>query len=951
MADQFNYDVFLSHSSKDKPLVRPLAERLRADGLRVWFDERDINPGSHWQSKIEEGLEQSRVLVVCVSENGSTSDWVKLEVGTFRRRDPLNREGRIILLRLDEAEIKGLLGEYHYINWLPEEQDYTKLLEALTGAGNKSAGNSVSEPLSVQRKSELAYLAWLKEEQLIYMDRYTPVSGGTQQQRRARARVPGSTVPFDKEQQTRPFADAVEEIQGLQNNSGRAVLLGDPGGGKTFILWKLAERLVEAARNDSAAPIPLLIRLGFWTKADQRLPEFMAAQLKGLGPHLKTLLEQKRAALLLDGLNEVPSAQRSGKANLIKQFIEDHESLLAVVSCRKEDYAPHTEFELGFDRLNILPLDALRIREFIERYLKEKAERFFWKLAGQDTRTYHDDFVAKVGVEHEEIFWLKDQLPDDLKWTYDWDNNNEYSRWQDWHGHRVRHCEQADSLLVLARNPYMLCMLVSVSDEKGDLPQNRGEVFRKFVEELLDREEVSASAREPLRAGLMQVAYKMQSQRALSGADGDTDKSNAATVLSNEDVRKILDEQSLKLAGSASLLSLGDEVRFTHQLLQEYFAAQHLKTIRAAGQRATELWPRERWWKRTNWEETAVLLAGLDSDDCSEVVEWIAAANPEVAAQCIVRSGAQTPEATRARLRDEWLKRLDKPELEPEPQARAAIGRALGQIVGLDNRPGVGLNSDHWPDITWIKIPGGEFQYGAEKQAGDPDWYEPAKPRPLKLATFWISRYPITYAQFRCFAEDNGYGDERWWDGLAADDDDRTPAEQSFKFDNHPRDTVNWYEAIAFCRWLSWRKGGGYDLQQIDEWKVRLPTEFEWEKAARGTDGRLYPYGNDFDASKGNVDKTGIGQTSAVGIFPDGMSFYEVEEMSGNVWEWCLSDYNKPQRDARKEKLDTDNTRVLRGGSWFFNVDNARSVYRYFSQPGGRNGDPGFRVVVVRPPS
>jgi hypothetical protein len=102
--------------------------------------------------------------------------------------------------------------------------------------------------------------------------------------------------------------------------------------------------------------------------------------------------------------------------------------------------------------------------------------------------------------------------------------------------------------------------------------------------------------------------------------------------------------------------------------------------------------------------------------------------------------------------------------------------------------------------------------------------------------------------------------------------------EQSFKFANHPRETVNWYQAMAFCRWLSWRLGGGYDLKKVSEWAVRLPTEFEWEKAARGTDGRIYPYKGDFDAKKGNTDDTGSGQTSAVGIFPNGASPYGVME-------------------------------------------------------------------------
>ena len=94
MAEDFNYDVFLSHSSKDKPIVRDVAERLRADGLRVWFDEWILKPGDSIPAKIEEGLEQSRVLVLGMSAQAFGSEWAQLESYTFRFRDPLNKERR-----------------------------------------------------------------------------------------------------------------------------------------------------------------------------------------------------------------------------------------------------------------------------------------------------------------------------------------------------------------------------------------------------------------------------------------------------------------------------------------------------------------------------------------------------------------------------------------------------------------------------------------------------------------------------------------------------------------------------------------------------------------------------------------------------------------------------------------------------------------------------------------
>ena len=126
MADDFAFDVFLTHSAADKAIVRTLAERLRNDGLRVWFDEWEVRPGDSIPSKIEAGLENSRVLVLCMSAHAFGSDWAKLESGTFRFRDPLNKDRRFLLLRLDDAPIKGSLAQFLYINWQAQDREESK---------------------------------------------------------------------------------------------------------------------------------------------------------------------------------------------------------------------------------------------------------------------------------------------------------------------------------------------------------------------------------------------------------------------------------------------------------------------------------------------------------------------------------------------------------------------------------------------------------------------------------------------------------------------------------------------------------------------------------------------------------------------------------------------------------------------------------------------------------
>jgi TIR domain/WD domain, G-beta repeat len=131
-ANGFGFDVFLSHSSKDKATVRLIAERLRAGGLRVWLDEWEIRPGDSIPAKIEEGLEQSAVLILCMSANSLGSDWATVESQTFRFRDPLNRKRRFIPVRLDETELRGSLRQFAYVDWCDGGSDeaYARLLSA-----------------------------------------------------------------------------------------------------------------------------------------------------------------------------------------------------------------------------------------------------------------------------------------------------------------------------------------------------------------------------------------------------------------------------------------------------------------------------------------------------------------------------------------------------------------------------------------------------------------------------------------------------------------------------------------------------------------------------------------------------------------------------------------------------------------------------------------------------
>src|ERR1700691_3832711 len=138
------HDVFLSYSSLDRPVVADLAGRLRDVGLRVWFDEWELQPGDSIPSRVEAGLEGSAVLVLCVSKNSLGSDWAVLESQTFRFRDPLNRGRRFIPVRLDEAELRGSLAQFLYVDWRErDEVEFKRLMRACDASRPGTTATSI----------------------------------------------------------------------------------------------------------------------------------------------------------------------------------------------------------------------------------------------------------------------------------------------------------------------------------------------------------------------------------------------------------------------------------------------------------------------------------------------------------------------------------------------------------------------------------------------------------------------------------------------------------------------------------------------------------------------------------------------------------------------------------------------------------------------------------------
>ncbi len=288
------------------------------------------------------------------------------------------------------------------------------------------------------------------------------------------------------------------------------------------------------------------------------------------------------------------------------------------------------------------------------------------------------------------------------------------------------------------------------------------------------------------------------------------------------------------------------------------------------------------------------------------------------------------------------------------PVQRAAAGSTLGSLG--DPR----FRAEAWslpaePLLGWVEIPAGPFRMGSDP-GQDAEAYENEQPQhEVVLPAYYLARYPVTVAQWRAFVQASGHTprDADSLQGLA----------------NHPVMWVSWHDALAYCDWLTARlrewSGTPEPLAYLlrhEGWAVTLPSEAEWEKAARGADGRRYPWGEAPDPNRANYNDTQIGGTSPVGCFPGGASPYGLEDMSGNVWEWTRSiwgpSYDKmtfayPYRsDDGREQLQAadDMSRVLRGGAFWLDRQDVRCARRNWSVARFVDLNIGFRVALAGPP-
>jgi formylglycine-generating enzyme required for sulfatase activity/DNA-binding winged helix-turn-helix (wHTH) protein len=682
------------------------------------------------------------------------------------------------------------------------------------------------------------------------------------------------------------------------------ILLGDPGCGKTSALESL---VYEFSIEGSRLPVPLyLSSLGstesfedFVARNWMNLAGTGAVETKELVATLQRYLELGRFIFLFDALNEMPRDRYREHCLALRQFIDrwSPSGNRFVVSCRVLDYGDEL---FGLQRVEIQPLSDEKIRRLIENELPDSGQSL-WRALTESS-------------------------------------------------------ERSRRLLEMARNPYLLTVMIDVFEEDGELTQDRAELMRRFVGILVNWARAKGPAGAAISPDIFEpalsaIAFEMQ-RRSGFGAAASTEDVKAVIprevqITPGWPSQPVSPDALLSLATSAKIIEMPAgrrTVRFYHQLLQEFFAAQQLLKLDPA--QLSDLW---RWpwsedemplWIRpennfdplppppqTGWEETTVLAAGLAPPNEGRLVQALLRINPVLAARCVLDTRSEIDSAIRRRLVDELLSVIGDPAV--ALRVRIVAGDALGRLG--DPRAG-----------EMVVVPSGTFLMGEGRERHE-----------VFLPEFHIGRFPVTNAEYARFIEAGGYQDVSYWTQSGwretgkERDEPRFWQDPRFNKPNQPVIGLSWYECVSYCRWLSSQTGQPH----------RLPTEAEWEKAARGADGRAYPWGDFFDASRLNA-REGPQKaycSTPVGIYPTGVSPFGLFDCAGNCWEWCATRWKKPfPYDAAEDEwagayLEGQNLRVLRGGSWNYEAEVTQCAYRFRFEPFGWNDRGGFRLVCSPP--
>ena len=738
-----------------------------------------------------------------------------------------------------------------------------------------------------------------------------------------------------------PVLDMLKQHDGL-------IVLGDPGAGKTTFLKFLALKLAlgKGGELGLGERLPILVPLSAYAtalaEADVRLDDFVVGYFHDVGVDLPidemlaVALQQGTALVLLDGLDEVKETrQRDLVVERVVHFYAFHRGAgnKFVLSSRIVGYREVRPIAEGLAECTLVDFEDEEIEAFVAKW-----------TAALEKQALGDTAVAVGDAERE-----RKGLLDAIR------GNPGVRR--------------------LAANPLLLTILALMKRQGVVLPERRVELYDHYVRTLLSSWNRARGLGRPPTRDLDVV----QTVRILAPLALWMHEVNPGLgLVKREELRRRLTavyeergEPNPEAAAQQFLSDVRDhaglllergpgEYGFIHLTFEEYLAA-----VAVALQGPTEITPIVEQLSRhvgdAAWREVArlaVCYLGIiqqREEAAGAVVEQLIDQAPGGPGEAVVLAGeavldacpAGVPARSRARTVAALVPAMQGGDAAPQLRRRA--GLLLGQLGWLPD------------DLdAFVEVTPGPFLYGDKREKRE------------ITDRYWMAKYPVTNAQYARFIGDGGYERQEWWsdEGWAwrmGTYDSKVkgdwlkrwlaqrPAEQrnqpywwdDAEWNNRifPVVGVSWFEAQAYARWLDSQVEAlvidGRPAQRKPEgYSVRLPTEEEWERAARGQHGREYPWGNEFEPASANTarskgeEQERIG-TTAVCTYPQGASPSGVWDMSGNVWEWTASRWSKRGPDY-----------VLRGGSWMYTSLLARCASRYRYLPSYWGSSLGFRVVV-----
>jgi len=868
-----------------------------------------------------------------------------------------------------------------------EEEALARYLRSLRQLCNALPLAALAEEEGPHRRADITL-----NRVYIALNTTTQVPLSEEEQERQRERISWERA------ETRPLSVLEAAVQ-----HPRLVILGDPGSGKSTFVNHLAYLLAGAQLGEGELPdgwpygslLPVRITLrelvrflpekAEWRRlsTDKRTAALINAswayvrqelqatyRAEGALAALEREVEGGRALVVFDGLDEVVPERREIVREAVEAFCGSCGNSRVLITCRIRSYQGEACLPTCSD-VTLAPFEEQQVNDFVER----------WYQA-----------LADLGaLKHPEAARRAETLRTAVQ-----------------------------PLMELARNPLLLTTMAVVHTAQVELPRERVRLYQRCVEVLLRRwhkhkagevpllDHLGVSESELLTA-LWEVAY--QAHERGGGEEGDLPRGEVLRMLVSHlggdygKAQQFLDHVDARAGLLVGRGGVEEPVyTFPHRIFQEYMAGCHLALGgRGFGRRLRGLLGQGDRWAlaaRLGSEHLLYNVGGKATEVLDAVYSLCPVAKPETEADWrgVLWAGIFTAEAGRRKVEEDteepdggtvFVSRLIPRLVQVLREERlGALERAeAGNVLAQLGDPRFRADGWYLPDeplLGFVEVPEGPFLMGTRKKdvpallkrlGGERKWYEWEVPQhPVTLLAYYVARYPVTHAQYAAFVQETGHKPpeaeadfERpyeWQEG-------RYPPQRA----NQPVVLVTWYDVLAYCRWLTEKLRAWPEtpeplatLLRKEGWEITLPSEAQWEKAARGGEeipnpqsdirnpqstirnpnlGREFPWGDEADAKRANYDETGIGATSAVGCFPGGASPYGVEDLSGNVWEWCATKWEGDYQDYKGDNsLEGDDPRVLRGGAFHLEEGDVRCAARYRYDPNIRDWCSGFRFVA-----